>query len=74
MGVGKGRGQMGGAKGVMESALSNGALRRVGAVPGAKLWHLENVSTQESSFDTSACSGGETKKFWRTGKNTRGLM
>ena len=62
MGVGWGHSQTGGAEGVRESALSNGAIRRARAVPGAKLWHLKNVSTQESSFSTSACSGGETKK------------
>ena len=43
MGVGCGQSQAGGAEGVTESALSIGAIHRVGAVPGAKLWHLGNV-------------------------------
>ena len=43
VGVGWGRGLSSGAEEVTRSALSNGAILRVRAVPGAELWDLENV-------------------------------
>ena len=46
----------------MECALSFGTTPSVRVVPGPEIWALRKVSTLESSFDTSACSGGETKK------------
>ena len=49
-------------EGVIVYALSIGATPRVRAVPGAEIWDLEKESTLESSFDTSACSKGKTKK------------
>ena len=48
-------------EGVMGYALSFGTTPRVRAVPGPKLRALRKVSTLESSFDTSASYGGETK-------------
>ena len=46
MGVGSGCGQEGGAKGVTESGLLNGAVPSVRAVPGAELW--DNAKTEYS--------------------------
>ena len=53
-GVVLGRGRLGVGEGVTGSALSIGTPPSVGAVPVPEIWALENVSTKESSFDTSA--------------------
>ena len=67
----QGRGQVGVGEGVTGSALSIGTPPRVGAVPDPEIWALENVSATESSFDTSAWSGGETKKRVRVSMFSR---
>ena len=61
MGARFGSRAQGPGEGVMGYALSFGTTSRVRAVPGPKIWALRKVSTLESSFDTSASSGGETK-------------